>query len=133
MRSVFDNNVSISALLFPRGKPYSALEKALTEGRILISLPVYEELNVVSRRPKFFRYFSEAARQAFVDKMARDSEWVPVVATINVCRDPKDNMLLELAVSGEADYIITGDQDLLVLDPFRGIRIVTPDAFLAIP
>jgi putative PIN family toxin of toxin-antitoxin system len=60
-------------------------------------------------------------------------ERVAITQFFQVCRDPKDNMVLELAVSGHADYIITGDQDLLILDPFRGIRIMTPDAFLAIP
>jgi predicted nucleic acid-binding protein len=49
---------------------------------------------------------------------------------ITVCRDPKDNMILELAVSGEADFIITGDEDLLILNPFQSIQILTPDAWL---
>jgi len=49
---------------------------------------------------------------------------------ITVCRDPKDNMILELAVAGQADYIVTGDKDLLALNPFRKIQIVTPAEFL---
>ncbi|WP_079680589.1 putative toxin-antitoxin system toxin component, PIN family [Planktothrix sp. PCC 11201] len=50
--------------------------------------------------------------------------------SIEECRDPKDNKYLELAVSGNADYIITGDKDLLVLNPFRAISIITVDQFL---
>ena len=49
---------------------------------------------------------------------------------IDICRDPKDNKFLELAVSGKADFIITGDQDLLVLNPFRNIEIITINEFL---
>jgi putative PIN family toxin of toxin-antitoxin system len=49
---------------------------------------------------------------------------------IAVCRDPKDNMILELAVSGKADVIVTGDDDLLVLNPFREIAILNPQEFL---
>jgi len=51
---------------------------------------------------------------------------------VNVCRDPKDDRILELALNGDAGVIVTGDMDLLVLDPFRGVRIVTPTEFLAL-
>jgi len=47
------------------------------------------------------------------------------------CRDPKDNKFLELAVAGEATHIVTGDSDLLVLNPFRDIAVLTPSEFLA--
>jgi predicted nucleic acid-binding protein len=56
---------------------------------------------------------------------------VPVTATVVECRDPQDNKFLELAVSGLATHLITGDGDLLALHPFRGIAIVTPQGFLA--
>ena len=56
--------------------------------------------------------------------------WVEVSAKITACRDPNDDKFLELAVSGLATHIVTGDQDLLVLDPFQGISILTPHAFL---
>ena len=69
-------------------------------------------------------------RGRFLDALLDEAEWITTNVVINVCRDPKDNMILELAVSGRADVIVTGDQDLLVLDPFQGIRIVTPEAFL---
>jgi predicted nucleic acid-binding protein len=60
----------------------------------------------------------------------QSSTLVEVFETIRVCRDPKDNMLLELAVSGKADVIVTGDTDLLVLNPFKNIAILQPVAFL---
>ncbi len=59
-----------------------------------------------------------------------DSDLIEITETVNICRDPKDNKLLELAVSGKANFIITGDQDLLVLNPFRNIEIITINKLL---
>jgi predicted nucleic acid-binding protein len=56
-----------------------------------------------------------------------------MLEVITACRDPKDNKFLELAVSGQATHLISGDPDLLVLSPFRGIPIVTPQAFVTEP
>ena len=55
---------------------------------------------------------------------------VEIVDSIRICRDPKDDKILELAISGNADCIVTGDDDLLVLNPFREVAIVTPADFL---
>ena len=59
-----------------------------------------------------------------------ESELVDATERVNVCRDPKDDRILELAINGDAAAIVTGDSDLLVLNPFRGVRIVTPAEFL---
>jgi hypothetical protein len=67
-------------------------------------------------------------RQIFITKYITSSELV-TIKKIVVCRDVKDNKFLELAVSGNADIIITGDQDLLVLNPFQDIKITTPENF----
>lgn len=56
---------------------------------------------------------------------------VEISQKIQVCRDPKDDKFLEVAVCGQADLIVTGDQDLLVLHPFQGIQIITPVSYLA--
>ncbi len=58
------------------------------------------------------------------------AEWVTVAGRIRVCRDPDDDKFLETAINGEASCIVTGDADLLALDPFDGLRILTPRAFL---
>ncbi len=71
-------------------------------------------------------------RMRFFATYSKSAEAIRITEIIEVCRDVKDNMLLELAVSGNAGYLVTGDKDLLVLDPFRGIRIVTPRQFLDI-
>lgn len=67
----------------------------------------------------------------FLAELVEDGKWVSITESVTECRDPKDNKFLELAVSGNASHIITGDADLLVMNPFRGISIVTPHEFLA--
>jgi putative PIN family toxin of toxin-antitoxin system len=87
----------------------------------------------VLARPKFRRYFQAEHRRRFLQELSENAELVLVTHSIQACRDPMDNMILELAVSGRADCVVTGDKDLLVLDPFQGIRIVTPTTFLEMP
>ena len=60
-----------------------------------------------------------------------EAEIIIVFEEIDICRDPKDNKFLEVAVNGKADFIITGDKDLLVLNPFQGIEIITVNEFLS--
>ncbi len=66
----------------------------------------------------------------FVAQLIQDTTIVEVETVVTDCRDPKDNKFLELAVSGNATAIISGDRDLLLLHPFRDIVIVTPKAFI---
>ena len=91
------------------------------------------ELDEVLRRPKFDKYLSESQRLEFLCALVREAEVVEVVDVVTGCRDPKDNKFLELALSGKGSHILTGDSDLLVLHPFRGIAIVDPRSFLTIP
>jgi putative PIN family toxin of toxin-antitoxin system len=89
------------------------------------------ELHEVLRRPRFDKYVKEENRLEFLAALVREAEWVEVTEVITACRDGKDNKFLELAVAGRATHILSGDGDLLVLHPFRGIALVTPQAFLA--
>ena len=130
VRAVFDTNVTVSAALLPRSVPRQAFDRAQTQGRILISGPTAAELNEVLRRDRFDRYVGREKRLGFLASLVRTGEMVEVTEAISDCRDPKDNKFLELALSGEASHIVSGDQDLLVLHPFRGIPILTPRAFL---
>jgi putative PIN family toxin of toxin-antitoxin system len=100
------------------------------QGRILISFAVLAELCEVLSRKQFRRYIDEEDIRSFVAVLTREAEWVDVDVRITACRDPKDDKFLELAVSGRATCIISGDSDLLVLSPFQGIPILTPQAFL---
>lgn len=129
-RYVFDTNVLISALLFERSKPGRAFYAALDWGEILLSLPVVKELNEVLSREKFDRYLLREEREHFLDALLREATLVEITERLHICRDPKDDKFLELATCGRAACIVSGDEHLLELSPFRGIPIMTPDVFL---
>ncbi len=131
LRCVVDTNVLISAVLVVGGKPYRAVEAVLEHGTMLASAETLAELESRLMRPKFDRYVSRAGRRAFLDFVASQAALVAPAERITACRDPDDDKFLELAVSASADCIVSGDRDLLALDPFRGIPILTPAAFLA--
>lgn len=132
MRVVFDTNVLVSAVLFEQSTPARAFFAALERGEILLSAQLGNEIQIIFRKKKFNRYITPEQRDAFLVALVQASTLVDVIETISVCRDPKDNMLVELAVSGKADAIVTGDSDLLVLHPFRKIAILNPDSFLTV-
>ena len=130
MRCVFDTNVLVSALLVPNSKPRLALESALGTAAILLSFEVLAELYDVLNRKGFRRYVDERDIHDFLAALTREAQLVEVNIRIRACRDSKEDKFLELAVSGNADFVITGDSDLLVLNPFRGIEIVTLHSFV---
>jgi putative PIN family toxin of toxin-antitoxin system len=129
-RFVVDTNVLISALLFKNSIPFRAIELAEKQGIILYSEATLNELEQVLNRKKFNKYLSLEDRQVFLLKFISASELVSITEKIAVCRDEKDNKFLELALSGNANIIVTGDLDLLVLNPFQAVEIVTPDIFI---
>jgi len=130
-RFVIDSSTLISRLLLPASVPAQATQKALATGEVLFSRETLEELRRVLGRPKFNRYLTAAEREQFIDFLVVLGQCVELVQPVRACRDPNDDMFLSLAVSGEADVLITSDKDLLALDPFMTTRILTPRAFLA--
>jgi uncharacterized protein len=130
-RFVLDTNVIVSSVLSPRSIPRQAFDLAFLLGTVLVSDSILVEIDDVLRRPKFERYVSEEERLQFLAKFVGDAMIVEITEVVTDCRDSKDNKFLELAVSGGAKCIISGDADLLVLDPFRGISIVTPQIFVS--
>ena len=131
-RFVLDTNVLISALLFKTSVPFQAIELAEKQGIILYSEATLNELEQVLNRKKFNKYLSLEDRQGFLLKFISSSQLVSITENITVCRDEKDNKFLELAVSGNANVIVTGDLDLLILNPFQAVEILTPDMFIDI-
>ena len=129
-RFVFDTNAIISGLLIPDSRPRQALDRAQDQGSILISISILAELNDVLSRKKFDKYLPEEKRKRFLAVMAKEAELIEITEGITECRDPKDNKFLELAVCGHANCIISGDKDLLEMNPFRGIAILNPGEFL---
>jgi putative PIN family toxin of toxin-antitoxin system len=108
-----------------------ALDHALNIGRIVMSEPVLQEFEEVIFRKKFDKYFvNDAERLEAIDRIETNSLIYFPRIIVNASRDPKDNKFLELAVTAGASCIISGDQDLLILNPFENIPIVSAAAFL---
>lgn len=126
-----DTNTLVSTVLNENSVSGKAFEKVRNNGYIpLASQATLTELGEVLFRKKFDKYaFVESRKQFFADYVDLASI-LQVNVTITDCRDPKDNKFLELAVVGEAKIIISGDSDLLVLNPYRGILIMNSSAFL---
>jgi putative PIN family toxin of toxin-antitoxin system len=96
----------------------------------LLSFEVLAELYEVLGRKRFRRYVDEEDIRSFLAALTREAEWVEVGVRIAACRDPKDDKFLELAVSGHGTHVVTGDSDLLALNPFQGIEILPPHRLL---
>ena len=131
LRCVCDTNVVVSAVLFPDSVPGQAFLAAFKKGKVLSSEATLLELSEVLGRDKFDRYVLREEREQFLSLLIRDAEMVEIQEHVRECRDPKDDKFLEAAVNGAASHLVTGDQDLLALDPFRGIQILTPAQFVA--
>jgi uncharacterized protein len=130
-RWVIDTNVLVSWVLRPHSVPARAVRRAASLGRLLFSEATHGELLSVMRRSKFDAYVPLDRRLALLVKLDALIDWVVPTRPIRACRDPKDDRLLEVAVHGNADALITGDADLLALHPFLDLQILTPEAFLA--
>lgn len=134
MRAVLDTNVLIRALLKPSGTVAPVLGN-LRQGTFvaLYSSDLLQEIIEVLGRPRFRTKYgiqSQDVEALVVLLILRGEEVIPR-RKIEVCRDPKDNKVLEAAVEGRADAIVSGDEDLHVLHPFEGIPVLTPRGFLA--
>jgi len=132
VRVVFDTNVLVSALLIPGSRPRQAIANILASGTLLFSEATLRELVGVLHRDKLTKYITRLEIEAFVRQIAETGEFIVPTESITGCRDSADDKFLELAVAGSATAIVTGDDDLLVLDPFRHIPIMTVAAFLEI-
>jgi putative PIN family toxin of toxin-antitoxin system len=129
---IFDTNTFISAILLENSTSALALDKAFQTGKIVVSDATFLEFTQVLFRKKFDKYLTNERRLQALSKLERDTISQSVVTRLNICRDPKDDKYLELAVDCNACCIITGDQDLLILNPFHDIRIISPGDFLSI-
>ncbi len=99
-------------------------------GVLLFSDETFEELRSRLRRSKFDGYIGREGREVFLVQLDAVSEWVSITGAKLGCRDPEDDKILETALMGDADCLVTGDHDLLEMSPFHGIPIVTPAEFL---
>lgn len=124
---VLDTNILISAVLkaaSPPGRLFDALcrERAI----LLLSEETQQELHTRLMHSKFDRYVSVALRRQFLAQLDAVSESVAINGAAMGCRDTDDDKFLETALLGDAACLVSGDQDLLVLHPFRNIPILNP-------
>lgn len=124
-RYVFETNTLISAALFEGGNPGTAFRYALKSGTVLLSQATFEEIDEVLAREKFDDYLTLEERAAFIEAPVERSRFADPTEDVQACRDPDDDKFLELAVSESAACIVSGDEDLLVLSPFRDIPIMS--------
>ncbi len=131
-RIVVDTNVLISVSLNAAGAPRKLIDAFLSErnGVLLFSDETFAELESRFNHQKFDKYVSRELRTLFQAQLEAVAEWVAIAGAKLGCRDPRDDKFLETALMGEADCLITGDQDLLVMSPFHDIPIMTPAACL---
>jgi putative PIN family toxin of toxin-antitoxin system len=129
---VFDTSTLVSAALRQGSVPYLALMKAFASCDLCASVETLAELSTVMARRKFDRYLDRESRMSFVALVTRHVKLfaVPVEATSG-SRDPKDDKFLALVLAAEADALVSSDEDLLVMSPWRGAPVMTAGEFLA--
>lgn len=133
IRAVIDTNILIRALIKPLGTVGPVLTRLRAGAfELITSEPLLEELTAKLALPRIRDkyHLTDEDIEALLALIALRGQIVYPERAISVCRDPKDDMVLEAAVAGEADYIVTGDEDLLVLGDFEGIEITSPHVFL---
>jgi putative PIN family toxin of toxin-antitoxin system len=129
MRVVVDTNVLVSAALKQQSMPGMSALLIERRGGLLKSLATEQQLFEVVARPRLASLI-DPETQAWLRKLMAAAELATISERIVACRDPTDDKFLELAVNGHADLIVSGDGDLLALNPFREIPIVTPAVFV---
>ena len=134
MRAVIDTNILVRAVIKPLGTVGPVLRRLRDGDYILVySEPLITEFVDVLNRPRIKDKYGLAPEdiETVVALILLRGEAVVPTRRITICRDPDDNMFLEAAVDGGADIIVSGDDDLLEIEAFEGIPIVTPGEFLS--
>ena len=128
-RIIIDTNLWISFLIT---KDFTKLDEIIfsRHGILVFSQELLNEFLEVARRPKFRRFFSASNIEEILETIEEYAEFVKVYSKIEVCKDQKDNFLLSLSVDGNADFLLTGDKDLLILTKLGKTAIVTISDFL---
>ena len=130
-RVVIDTNVLISGALNAASVPRRVLDKVRAlDGRLLFSDETFTELRTRLVHSKFDAYAERQVREMYLALLLPIAEWVAITNSKFGCRDTEDDKFLETALLGEADCLITGDEDLLIMTPFRGIPIIRASAAL---
>ena len=128
---VFDASVLVSAAIHRGSVPARAFFHALRSDRVAISEATMAELREALARPRLARFVDPGLRDEVLALLDMSGVLVEPTERVADCRDEKDDKYLELALAAHADAIVSGDADLLVLHPWRGVRILRPADYLA--
>ena len=128
LKVIFDTNVWLSFLI---GKRLGSIKKYISDGRItIVTTPqLLKEIQIVTERDHLKKYFPKDSVKELIEFLETIAEKIEIEPTHFICRDPKDNFLLDLIDYSKADYLVTGDKDLLVHNPFKTAEIITPKEF----
>jgi len=124
IKVIIDTNLFISFLV---GKRLSGLKEHLVNFRVrlLFSKQILEELDKVTKRPKLQKYFNDADVIELINLVKLIGEEISTGKPTEICRNPKDDFLLDIAARGNANYLITGDHDLLEINKYRKTKIIS--------
>ncbi len=129
---VFDASVVVSAALKMDSVPEQVLLRAEEVDVFALSAAVDAEIVEVLRRPRFARAIPRQRNDLILTVLRGEAVWFEPSVRVTDCRDPKDDMYLELALAAGAEIIVSSDDDLIVLHPWRGVRILRPADYLSL-
>jgi len=129
VKVIFDTNVWISFLI---GKRLTSVKKHISDGRITIVTTgqLIAEIKTVTSRKKLREYFPKKAVGELIELLEVIAEHVDIEPRHSISRDPKDDFLFDLIDFSKADFLVTGDKDLLAHNPFKTAQILTPTEFV---
>lgn len=126
---VVDTNVLLSVALAPTGVPAMLVDRLLQAGKLVFSDRTFAELDARIWQPKFDRYLPIERRRRLLREASAAAYWVDVASALSTCRysrDPDDDAFVHAAIAAAASRLVTGDNDLLCLNPLDDLRILSP-------
>ena len=129
-RVVFDSNIWVS---FAIGKRLNELRMVLTHSKVevFVCQKLLWEVKVTTQKPKLLKYISPERHKMLLELM-QACQCVNIVEQISISRDPNDDYLLDLAATTSADFLVTGDNDLLILKNYQNVNIISFTSFMAV-
>jgi len=132
LKLVIDTNILISAALSPQGAPAKLVQVALAHHRLVFSQATLDELRTRLYRPKFDRYISLEARERLLHDFNASAHWVDIGEPAVYCRDRDDDKFIETALKAQANYLISGDSDLLEVAALPDVQIISVQQALVV-
>jgi putative PIN family toxin of toxin-antitoxin system len=132
LKLVVDTNIFISAALSSKGAPAKLVQEALAHHRLVFSQPTFDELRTRLFRPKFDRFISLELRESLLHDLNASAHWVDIGEPAVYCRDRDDDKFIETALKAQAQYLVSGDNDLLEASPLPTLTVISAQEALAV-